>query len=162
MSKICIYIEMETYLAQWFIHEQGGGVPVHLLRGSLESKILELYLQRRPDGVLPESAEGKLAIAIPTFRHKTPEVFNYLPEHATLALRNIIRNRFDVQLYSDLHNFGNITKRQDELIFAWMEKHEIELTEKHWNAIAKRYQRQRVLYIKREWAKNHPTQKKST
>ncbi len=162
MSKICIYIEMETYLAQWFIHEQGGENPVHLLRGSLESKILELYLQRRPDGVLPESAEGKLAIAIPTFRHKTPEVFNYLPEHATLALRNIIRNRFDVQLYSDLHNFGNITKRQDELIFAWMEKHEIELTEKNWNAIAKRYQRQRKLYYMREFAKKNFSTKKST
>ncbi len=162
MSKICIYIEMETYLAQWFIHEQGGETPVHLLRGSLESKILELYLQHRPDGVLPESAEGKLAIAIPSFRHKMPEVFNYLPKHATLALRGIIRNRFDVQLYTDLHNFGNITKRQDELIYAWMEKHGIELTETNWNAIAKRYQRQRKLYYMREFSKKNFSAKKST
>lgn len=44
MSNICIYLPLEDYLAQWFIHEQGGEVPVHLLRGSVESKLLQTYL----------------------------------------------------------------------------------------------------------------------
>ena len=119
MSQICLYIPLEDYLAQWFVHEQGGEVPVQLTRGSVESKILEVYLAHRP-------------------------------------------SRFDVQLWIDLHHFGKISKRQDELIYAWMEKHGIELTETNWNAIAKRYQRQRNVYLSRQRAKVHYERKKST
>ena len=112
MSQICLYIQLEDYLAQWFVHEQGGEVPVHLTRGSVESKILEVYLAHRPDGVLPDcKGEGKLAIAIPSFRNRPPEVFNYLPQRALNSLLNIIRSRFDIELWSDLHHFGKISKR---------------------------------------------------
>lgn len=163
MSQICLYIPLEDYLAQWFIHENGGETPVHLLRGSVESKILEVYLTHRPAGVFPEMpGEGKLAVAIPSFRNRPPEVFNFLPKYAMAYLLNIIRNRFDIQLWNELHHFGKITKRQDELIYAWMEKHGIEITETNWNAIAKRYQRQRNVYLKRQWAKNTYSRKKST
>ena len=43
-----------------------------------------------------------------------------------------------------------------------MEKHGIEMTETNWNAIAKRYQRQRNVYSKREWSKSSYSRKKST
>lgn len=163
MSQICLYITLEDYLAQWFVNEQGGEVPVHLTRGSVESKILEVYLAHRPVGVMPEfESGGKLAIAIPSFRNRPPEVFNYLPKRALSALLNTIRNRFDIQLWNDLHHFGRIGKRQDELIYAWMEKHGIEINETNWNAIAKRYQRQRNVYLMRDRAKNRYSRKKST
>ena len=42
MSQYTIYLDLEPYLAQWFIHEQGGEHPVTLTRGSAESDILEL------------------------------------------------------------------------------------------------------------------------
>lgn len=163
MSQICLYIPLEDYLASWFIHEQGGVEPVQLTRGSVESKILETYLAHRPDGVLPEvKGEGRVAIAIPTFRFRPPEVFNFLPKRAMAALLNCIRNRFDICLWQELHSFGKITKRQDELIYAWMEKHGIPLTETNWNAIAKRYQRQRDVYLKRQRSKSSYSCKKST
>lgn len=163
MSHICLYIPLEDYLAQWFTHENSGTVPVHLIRGSVESKLLEVYLTRRPKDELPEiGGDGTLAIAIPTFRNRPAEVFNYLPKRAVDSLLNIIRNRFDVQLWEELHHFGKITKRQDELIYAWMDKHGIEPTEKNWNAIAKRYQRQRNIYLGRERAKKQYSRKKST
>ena len=163
MSRICIYITLEDYLAQWFIHEHGGEVPVHLVRGSVESKILEVYLTHRPQDLLPDTAtDGKLAIAIPSFRNRPPEVFNFLPKYAMASLLNIIRNRFDIQLWNDLHHFGKITKRKDELIYAWMEKHGIEITETKWNAIAKRYQRQSNVYAKRQRSKCSYSRKKST
>lgn len=162
MSQICLYIPLEDYLSQWFVHEHGGEVPVHLTRGSVESKILEVYLAHRPEDQLPEiGGEGKLAIAIPSFRNRPPEVFNYLPQRALSSLLTIIRNRFDIELWNDLHHFGKITKRQDELIYAWMEKHGIEMTETNWNAIAKRYQRQRNIYMMRERAKKQYNRKKS-
>lgn len=163
MSRICLYIPLEDYLAQWLIHEHGGSVPVQFIRGSVECKILEVYLTHRPEDQLPEiGGEGKLAIAIPSFRNRPPEVFNYLPQRALSSLLTMIRNRFDIQLWNDLHNFGRISKRQDELIYAWMEKHGIEMTETNWNAIAKRYQRQRNIYMTRDRAKKQYSRKKST
>lgn len=163
MSRICLYITLEDYLADWFVHDQGGENPVHLTRGSVESKILEVFLTHRPEDQLPDvAADGKLAIVIPSFRNRPPEVFNYLPQHALTSLLNIIRSRFDVQLWNELHHFGKITSRQDELIYAWMEKHGIAMTEKNWNAIAKRYQRQRNVYLTRDRAKNQYSRKKST
>ncbi len=163
MSRICLYIPLEDYLADWFVHDQGGENPVHLTRGSVESKILEVFLTHRPEDQLPDVAgDGKLAIIIPSFRNRPPEVFNYLPQHALSSLLNIIRSRFDIQLWNELHHFGKITNRQDELIYAWMEKHGIAMTEKNWNAIAKRYQRQRNVYMTRDRAKNQYSRKKST
>lgn len=163
MSDICIYIPLEDYIAQWFVHEQGGTVPVRLTRGSVESKLLEVYLTHRPDDLLPDvQGEGKLAIAIPSFRNRPPESLNYLPQHALKSLLNIIRDRFDVQLWKDLHSFGKITNRQDELIYAWMEKHGIDLNETNWNTIAKRYQRQRKIYLMRKRAKLSYHRKKNT
>lgn len=157
-----LYLEIEDYLAQWFIHENGGEVPVQLTRGSVESKTLELYMAKLPEGIEPEvCSDGKLAVRIPTFRNRPPETYNYLPPRAMSMLLNLIRNRFDIQLWEELHHFGKIGKRQDELIYAWMEKHGIEPTEKNWNAIAKRYQRQRNIYLMRDRAKKQYNRKKS-
>lgn len=150
-----IYLELEDYLAQWFINDHGGETPVRLTRGSIESKILEIYLIPLPAGATPEiERPGTIPIAIPCFRAKPPATYNHLPPHARSALLNVIRERFDVQLWQELHTFGKITRRRDELIYAWMEKHGIELTDRNWNAIAKRYQRQRDLYLNRDRAKN--------
>lgn len=163
MPQICLYIPLEDYLAQWFVHEHGGEIPVNLTRGSVESKILEVYMTHRPEDKLPETpGDGLLPIAIPSFRNRPPEVFNYLPQRALTSLLTCIRNRFDIQLWNDLHHFGKISKRQDELIYAWMEKHGIEITETNWNSIAKRYQRQRNIYLNRERAKKQYFRKKST
>lgn len=76
MSNLCIYLPLEDYLAQWFVNEHGGEVPVHLTRGSVESKTLELYMAKLPEGVEPEvCADGKLAVRIPTFRNRPPETY---------------------------------------------------------------------------------------
>ena len=73
MCQICLYIPLEDYLAQWFIHEHGGEVPVRLIRGSVESKILEVFLTHWPEDRLPDIAgDGKLAIVIPSFRNRPP------------------------------------------------------------------------------------------
>lgn len=156
MSQLTIHIPLDPYLAQWFIHDCGGEVPVTLGKGSIESKILEIYLSKRPQGMMPDNGgEGKVAVFIPAFRHRPAEFYNHLPRHAMSALVDAIRNRFDVALWNDLHNFGKITRnRQDELIYAFMEKYGIEFSETNWNAIAKRYQRQRKLYYDRQFRKN--------
>lgn len=147
-------IEIEDYLKQWFIHDQGGNIPVKLRKGSIESMILEQFLQPLPKGKTPDvgTATG-LEIIIPTFKLKSPEFYNYLPPEAMKALVKCIRNRFDVVLWETLHKISPVFQRQDNLIYAFMEKHGIGLTETNWNAIAKRYQRKRNYYLTYERTK---------
>lgn len=85
-------------------------------------------------------------IAIPFFKSKDVNYFNYLPKRAEDLLVATIRNRFDVELWTTLHKFTSIINRQDELIYAFMESHGIEINEKNWCTIAKRYQRKRTVY----------------
>ena len=142
-----VYIDLDPYLAQWFVHEQGGTVPVSLMRGSIERAILEQFLQRLPEGTTPRTArDGGLAIVIPQFKHKPPETYFYLPKRAEELLVSCIRNRFDIDMWTTLNRFVSVFRRMDELIYAFMEKNGIEMTEKNWNAIAKRYQRKRNSY----------------
>lgn len=151
MSDICLYIPLEDYLAYWFVNEQGGNRPVRLMRGSIESALLEQFLQTPPQDYVPElGGEGKLAIVIPSFRHKPPERFFYLPPKATDAVVTCIRQRFDICMWQSLHRFSSVFQRQDNLIYAFMEKHNIAMSEKNWNAIAKRYQRKRDYYLMNE------------
>ena len=149
MSNVCIYLNnVEPYLKQWFIHEHGGDYPVTLVRGSAESNILRLFLKKRPDDVLPETeTPGSLAIYAPSFKKQDPRTYNYLPHSAKIALHQCIKNRFDVQMWYDLHRFGNVGKQNDELVYAWMDAHGIEPLERNWNAIVKRYQRKRNIYL---------------
>lgn len=149
MEPIFIYIHLDDYLAQWFINDQGGKYPVVLKRGSVESMILESFLTKQPEDI-PQQIESNnpdaVKIAIPFFKSKDVNFFNYLPKRAENLLVATIRNRFDVELWTKLHKFSSLIKRQDDLIYAFMESHGIEINEKNWCAIAKRYQRKRTVY----------------
>ena len=147
MSLLTIHVELEPYLAQWFIHEQGGEVPVKLTRGSAESDILELFLQKQLGPVPRKPMPYETPIYIPSFKHKDVRTYNYLPPRAMLALKKTIRTRFVIELWQDLHKFENIGKRNDELFYAWMEAHGIECTETNWCAISKIYYRKRKVYL---------------
>lgn len=148
MSNFLIYLEVEPYLKEWFINEMGGEHPVSLKRGSAECDIVELFLSKLPNGEVPEmKTPTSLAIFIPSFKRKDPRIYNYLPHSAIIALHQCIKNRFDVQMWHDLHRFGNLGKQNDELVYAWMQVHGIEPTERNWNAIVKRYQRKRNIYM---------------
>lgn len=160
--ELCIYVPLADYLSQWFIHQHGSCEPVHLIRGSAESKVLEVWLTTRPNDLpLLKQPEGTVAVAIPYFRNKPPLSYNHLPTRAMAVLIRMIRERFDIQLWDDLHSFGNISSKQEDLVFAWMESNGIELTERNCWAITKRYQRLRNEYNARRRAKEYYSRKKS-
>ena len=163
MSQFCIYIYLEDYIADWFIHLHGGNNPVKLIRNSVESKILEGFIEKRPVDELPDNdKEGKVAIQIPTFRNRPPDTYNYLPQHAKIHLINTIKHNFDVQVWWDLHRFGHINKEQKDLVIAWMKKNGIRDGNSSWDTIVKRYQRQRKVYLTKERVKKHRNRKKSS
>lgn len=143
MSDYNINLELPTYLRQWLIHENGGSQPIVFPRLSTENKILEMCLTKTPWDAVPDlSTDTTVAINIPYFRIKHPKTYHYLPRKAKDNLAACIRNRFIIQLWSDLHQHGHIGKRKDNLIYDWMSLHGIEHTETNWNAVAKIYQRQ--------------------
>ena len=49
MQKI-IYLKMEPYLHQWFVHENDGKEPVSLRRGSPEINIFRAFIAKKPEG----------------------------------------------------------------------------------------------------------------
>lgn len=148
MTGMCFYLTLDDYLAEWFINEHGGNNPVRLKRGSPECDIVELYMAVPPrDDYIPEMGElFQVPVLFPHTRGKDPQYYHYLPPKAYAALVACIRTRFDVQMWEELHRFGYIGKQKSELIYAWMEKHGIEDTERNWCAIAKRYQRKRKIF----------------
>ena len=154
MSDFLIYLKFEPYLAPWFTHEMGGTSPVEIPRGSAESDILQLFLTKQPEDVPDECREdANLIIAIPYFKRKDPRIYNYLPPKAVECLHKCIKNRFDVQLWNDLHQVHPKSKMLKELIEAWMECHGIEFDDTNWCTISKRYQRKREIYLKKKTKK---------
>lgn len=147
----CVYLELEGYLRDWVIDENGGDSPILFPKLSVENRILQTYLRKTPWNALPDMpGDNTVAIAIPNFRHTDPTTYNYLPKPQKHILKNCIRNRFLINLWMDLHQFGYIGKRRDHLIIEWMQKHGIEVDDKNFNTVIKIYQRMRNAYMQRE------------
>lgn len=151
-NRMCIYISLEEYLAEWFRHETGCGEVVQLIRGSQESEIVKQFISQRPEDVPIELGDGPakdgqvlVPIVIPEQRLKPAITYNYLQPAAKEALVDCIRSRFKIQLFHDLHRVSCIGKRQDNLIYAWLEQHGMSMD--RWDTVAKIYQRMRKSYL---------------
>ena len=145
-----VFLNLEPYLAQWLQHESGGEYPIKLKRGSAEADILECFLKPQPkeEGYVPQlrPEEGQVEVVLPCFKRKDIRTYNYLPPRAAICLQECIRNRFRVALWKDLYTIGNLTKRTDVTISAWMKEHGIVDDDRNWNTIAKILQRKRAIY----------------
>ena len=82
----------------------------------------------------------------PCFKHKNIRYNTYLSAASRRVLALCIRKRFSIELWNDLFKFGNIGKRKQDIIWAWMETHGIEMNDTNWNTIAKIYMRKRNVY----------------
>ena len=161
MSEITLSFQCEDYLRQWFINDAGGSHPVRLRKNSPESSCLQFCLQPKSKaGKQPEIEGTPLIVYIPEFRYKNPDDYNYISNTGRIAFIKILKQRFDLELWNDLHQFANFGIRKDELIYAWMESHEIEPTEKNFNAIAKRLQRMRERSLSRIRVRNFRKKRK--
>lgn len=144
------FLDIEPYLAEWFIFANGGEVPVKLAKGSIESKYLELFLSKPPkDTAYPLKRRG-VEIEIPAYRYKPAMYWWWLSPRGERALEGIIRSRFDVQLWQDIHRVENCRELLQDILTAWMEANGIEPTDRNYNAVSKRYMRLRKRMAMRE------------
>ena len=152
----CIYLDLEPYLKDWVINDCGGETPVRFPKLSVENLNLKTYLIPLPPNAVPDVAsESSLAIAIPEFKLKPPETYNYLPKAAKFELKRCIRERFKIDLWMSLYKFGYIGKRRDKLVEAYMEANGIEVNDTNFHTILKIYQRQYKSYLEnRRYQKN--------
>ena len=148
MNNYCIYLKMPSYLRQWFIHRHGGSDPVQLIRGSIESKLLQRATVKMPENILPpRQQEGEVAICIPYSKSHDPRIYNYITETGKRALIQRIKEDFDLDVWEYLHDFGKVGTQQKDLIYLFMEQRGIKEDGTCWDAIAKIYQRLRKNYL---------------
>ena len=144
-SNFLVYVRMEQYLAQWAAHEHG--LPIRFPRGAIENEIIELGLKiRGEDDDLDLPEEGKYPVVLPFFKYKDVRYYNYLSESSKDELVHCLKIRFTISLWNDLYRFGNIGKQKQDLIYAWMDAHDIDDTETNWLVISKIYTRKRKAY----------------
>lgn len=156
MSDFTLSFQCEDYLRQWCIDDAGGSSPVRLRKNSPESNCLQFCLRPKSKAEPePEIIGIPLVIYIPTFRLKNPEVYNHITNVGRKAFISILKKRFDVQLWSDLHAIQNFGIPKEDLIYAWMDSHGIEPTEKNFCAVAKRLQRIRERVLNAERVRNY-------
>lgn len=142
MSEFTLSFQCEDYLRQWCINDAGGSSPVRLRKNSPESNLLRFCLRPKSKAEPePEIIGTPLIVYIPTFRHMNPEVYNNISSAGKKAFMKILKKRFDLQLWDDLNPIYSFGINKEDLIYAWMEAHGIEPTEKNFNSVAKRLQR---------------------
>ena len=145
MSSISLSIPCEQYLKEWFIHDSGNMHPVSLRKGSPESHLLRVLLSSKSNAQsssLPSNED--LRIFIPEYRGMPTERFNHLGDAGKEAMIAIIRQRFDLRLFEDVGELiitGAAPKK--DILWSWMERSGISLTETNYFAVEKRFDRLR-------------------
>lgn len=155
MSKefFYLYVMLPDYLSDWLFNQFGDKEFNHIVfpRSSVEHKIIKIFLTTKPKDLQPDLIHcGMTKILIPYFTGRDPCYYNFLPKKAIGILIKTIQDRFDVELWSYMSNFIKSSSLKEDLIYAWMERNNINETEKNFNAIVKRYDRLRMAYRNRE------------
>lgn len=148
MSRHIINISLPPFIAAWLKHD-ASSYPIYFSRNTVEYLIMEQFSVSDPATVVEQGIKDDnslVAVVVPEFRYKDSS-YHYLPQAGKKALEQCIKDRFAIDLWKGLHKFGHIGKERKYIILAWMEAHGIPDEGSNWDAIEKRYQRQRDRYL---------------
>lgn len=151
MSNYCIHLNLPSYLHQWLQHDYWNNMTqrVEFERGSNLHSILSTFLRKQPAGYLPGDTSGLLPIAVPTFKGMNPDQHNFLGKDGKKALISAIRRNFKTLVDRELSVFYSADVTIIDIIYAFMELHGIDRTEKNHEAIRQIFKRQRDKNLKR-------------
>lgn len=150
MSQFCIYLKVPTYLEQWLRHDYWNPVTgrVEFERGSNIHSILSTFLRKQPPGYDQGDVSELLPVEVPTYKGMNPEQHNYLGREGQKAVVSAIKRNFKTLIDRELSVFYNADVTIIDIIYAFMEMHGIDSTEKNHEAIRQMFKRQRDKNIK--------------
>ncbi len=147
MSKFCIYLHLETYLAEWLKHNLG--TPVAFPPGSNENAVIRAFIQKLPPGMTPELDDGNsVPVLIPDSVAKPPETYNYMGVRGKKAVREAIKDLFVRAMWADISQLEKSSVGLNSLIAAWCEKNGIGID--RINTVRQAYYRIRDSYARKE------------
>lgn len=140
---ITLRLRLPMYLRQWFVHRMGGTVPVELPKGSAYCQLLRMFLRPKSErdparDREPDADEGTVEIVVPSFPGKRPEIYNYLSARAREDMVDLIRDAFDLQLWSEFVPMKASSRRAKDILMTWMEENGIEVSDRNYEAVLKR------------------------
>ena len=150
MSLYNLYLDVPTYLDQWLRHDywNTGTGRVEFERGSNIHSILSTFLRKQPANFEPGDVSALLPVEVPTFKGMNPDQHNYLGEDGRKAVVSAIKRNFKTLIDRELSVFFSQDVSITDIIYAFMEKHGIDSTERNWEAIRQMYSRQRKKSLK--------------
>jgi len=147
MSSYYVYLKAPKYLEQWITHTFGN--PVVLIKDSPEMRLLNELLEKTPSNKKPDTGIGSnIAIPIPYFKGKDPEIYNYIHQSGKNALIESFSTLFKKNLITEITALKNGQVKRATLIYIFMEKHGID--EEHWDTIAQIHNRMTVKYFRQK------------
>lgn len=145
MSEMCIYINVEPYLAEWIKHSFGD--PVVMPKDSPESRLLKLFLDKQPADVpIDRPSDFNVAIRIPWYKEKDSRTYFYLAPRAKAMIAECYETMFISNLWLELGSGHNLNCSLTTLVYAWLERHGI--NDEHWETVRQKYYRLRKRYAK--------------
>lgn len=145
MSQFSVYIRVPDYLDQWLRHEYWNqeNARVEFPRGSAPRAVLQCCLRKQPRGYIPPDRDGLLPIEVPTFKGINPSVYNYLPDTGRKALTSTCKRMFQRMMWDELHTLFSHDVLISDIVYAFLDRHGIEPTERNWETVRQMYSRMR-------------------
>lgn len=138
MNEYYIYLKVEPYLAQWLCNAFGN--PIVLPKDTPEIRLIKRFLDKTPSDKKPDmKLDSNVQVVIPWSKEKDPRVYNYLSPRAKMMLVESFETIFLNNLWTELGDIQNINCSLTNVIYSWLEKHEI--SEEHWETIRQKYYR---------------------
>lgn len=150
MSNHTIYLKVPSYLAQWLRHDYWDDAAgrIKFERGSNIHSILSTFLRKQPLGYDPGDVSDLLPVEVPTFKGMNPDQHNYLGRDGHKAVVSAIKRNFKTCIDKELSIFYGQDISITDIIYAFMEAHGIDATERNWEAIRQMFYRQREKSLK--------------
>lgn len=136
---VTVRLRLPDYLKKWIVFRMGGVEPVEFPKGSPYNHLLRMFLRpKRERDSWVAKGDDTVDIVIPHFPGKRPETHNYLPHGARVNLADLIRDSFDLQLWSDFAPLKASPARAKDIVMTWMEENGIDVSDRNFEAVMKR------------------------
>lgn len=146
MSQYNIYVKLPPFVGQFLCHSLGN--PVHFPPQSVENSTIHHFIDRLPEGRVPDVASDDLtAISIPDSKTKPAATYNYLSPRGKDAIAQCCELLFNRCMWVELGDMSAIGCKTMTAIYAWCEKHGVSID--YADTIRQRYYRMRESYKKR-------------